>query len=371
MAANTSLVHLGTTESDLSIPTELPPSRNPALVYIASLSPGSRRTMRGSLQTIVDIIYGYDPAEPDDNPNRSVDADGNEYPITSWEDFPWHRLEYQHTAAVRAAITSRYKKRTAVKMLSAMRRVLKECWRLGYISIETYHRAVDLERIGGESLSQAQTGRHIAQTEIAACLHACADGTLAGVRDAAIIATAYNCGLRRGELAALTVNDMDLEERSLHISEAKGDKERIVYLGASGIQYLATWSRVRGPYSGALFGAISRADNLRVLAGDDLHGGKVPHMTDQAIYDILKRRAGQAGLETFSPHDIRRTFAGNLLDAGVDLATVQRLMGHSDPATTAGYDRRSETVKKDAVSRLTIPIISDIVDYTKTHDVPQ
>jgi site-specific recombinase XerD len=108
-----------------------------------------------------------------------------------------------------------------------------------------------------------------------------------------------------------------------------------------------------------------------VLAGDDLHGGKVPHLTDQAIYDILKRRAGQAGLETFSPHDIRRTFAGNLLDAGVDLATVQRLMGHSDPATTAGYDRRSETVKKDAVSRLTIPIISDIVDYTKTHDVPQ
>jgi integrase len=365
MTTNSGLIHLGASEAELSIPCELPPSRNPALVYIASLAPGSRRTMRGSLQTIVDIIYGYDPGAPGDNPNRSVDADGNEYPITSWDAFPWHHLEYQHTAAVRAAITSRYKKRTAVKMISAMRRVLKECWRLGYISIETYHRAVDLERIGGESLSQAQAGRHIAQTEIAACLHACADGTLAGVRDAAIIATAYNCGLRRGELAALTVDDMDLEERSLHIAAAKGDKERVVYLGNSGVLYLETWMRVRGPYSGALFGAISKADNLKVFAGHDGHGGAVPPMTDQAVYGILKRRAREAGLETFSPHDIRRTFAGNLLDAGVDLATVQRLMGHSDPATTAGYDRRSERVKKDAASRLSIPIIDEIVDYTK------
>lgn len=352
---------------DLAIqPTsKLPPSRNPALVYIASLSVGSRRTMRASLQTIVDIMLGHDPGAPDENPNRIMNSDGNTEPIVTWDAFPWHQLEYQHTAAVRAAIVSRYKKRTAVKMLSAMRRVLKECWRLGYISVETYQRAVDLERISGDSLSQAEAGRHVSHAEIAAVLRTCADGTLAGVRDAAIIAIAYNCGLRRAELAALSLSHVNVDDRSLHITGSKGDKDRLVYLGNSAASYLQAWLRLRGPCQGALFGPISRGGKLRKAPGSAASDDVIPHMTDQAIYDILKRRANQAALDDFSPHDIRRTFAGNLLDAGVDLATVQKLMGHSDPATTAGYDRRSEQVKKDAAETVDIPVIDEIVHYTK------
>jgi site-specific recombinase XerD len=345
--------------------SNIPPSRNPALVYIASLSSGSRRTMRTALQTIVDIMLGHDPNKPDQNPNRTIDPNGNSEALVTWDAFPWHQMEYQHTAAVRAVIASHYKKRTAVKMLSALRRVLKECWRLGYISVETYQRAIDLERIGGESLPQAQTGRHISNADIAAVLHTCADGTLAGVRDAAIIITAYNCGLRRAELAALQMEDVDIEARSLRIMGGKGDKERLVYMGRSGSQYLEAWLRLRGAYQGAVFGPVSKGDKLRIQKPDGASATVVPQMTDQAIYDILKRRARQAAVDPFSPHDIRRTFAGNLLDSGIDLATVQKLMGHSDPATTAGYDRRSEQVKKDAADRLVIPIIVGIVDYTK------
>ena len=48
-------------------------------------------------------------------------------------------------------------------------------------------------------------------------------------------------------------------------------------------------------------------------------------LSDQAVYAILKKRGETAGLSSFTPHDIRRTFAGDLLDAGVDLVTVQML----------------------------------------------
>ncbi|MGW6500259.1 tyrosine-type recombinase/integrase [Nonomuraea angiospora] len=59
---------------------------------------------------------------------------------------------------------------------------------------------------------------------------------------------------------------------------------------------------------------------------------------------------------TARPHDhFRRTFIGELLDAGVDLATAQALVGHASPATTARYDRRPERTRRAAVDKLGTP----------------
>jgi len=52
-------------------------------------------------------------------------------------------------------------------------------------------------------------------------------------------------------------------------------------------------------------------------------------------HEILSRRALAAGLAAISPHDLRRTYAGDLLDAGADLPAVQQLMGHASPSTTS------------------------------------
>jgi len=69
----------------------------------------------------------------------------------------------------------------------------------------------------------------------------------------------------------------------------------------------------------------------------------------------LLKRAKQAGIAQAAPHDLRRTFISNLLDTNADLLTVQKLVGHADPATTAKYDRRGEAVKRQAVSKLNLP----------------
>ena len=104
------------------------------------------------------------------------------------------------------------------------------------------------------------------------------------------------------------------------------------------------WLDIRGSAPGPLLCPVRK-------------GGRVElrHMTADAVLKILRRRGEQAGVESFSPHDFRRTFCSDLLDAGVDMVTVQKLAGHASPVTTSKYDRRGEETKRKAVERLGIP----------------
>jgi site-specific recombinase XerD len=107
---------------------------------------------------------------------------------------------------------------------------------------------------------------------------------------------------------------------------------------------LADWLIIRGSEPGALF--------LPIRRGGHVQAGR---LTPQAVYYILQKRAEQAEVKALSPRDFRRAFVGDLLDAGADLSTVQRLADHASVQTTARYDRRPEKVKRKAVSLLHVP----------------
>lgn len=224
-------------------------------------------------------------------------------------------------------------------------------------------RVAEIENVKGK---RAKKGRHIEAGELAALMRACrADPSPAGVRDAALIALAWNTGLRVSELAELqlaNVKELGPDEYELTVT-GKGDKARNTYVYDGAAAALADWLHLRGNDGPAapVFVAVSNAGEIqREPKARGLRTGgtilKQPGIGANALNKMLERRAAEAELsQPITWHDFRRSFAGNLLDGGIDLATVQKLMGHSSPITTSEYDRRGEEVKKRAVRTLYVP----------------
>lgn len=253
----------------------------------------------------------------------------------------WAALRFQHTAAIRSKLIEKYSAATANKMLSALRGVLKAAWRLGLMDADDYTRAADIKSVSGSTLP---AGRALTAGEIAALLEACAsDPTPAGARDAALIALLRAGGLRRAEICALDLDDYTPADGQL-IIKGKRNKERTAYVTNGAADALADWLTVRGTEPGPLFCPVNK-------------GGRVilRRMFPEAVFNMLQKRGEQAGVKDLSPHDLRRTFVSDLLDAGADISTVQRLAGHASVNTTARYDRRGEEAKRKAVELLHVP----------------
>lgn len=297
--------------------------QDPVAVYLAGLNPNSRRTMLAALDTIAQLGLGDERAKACD--------------------VPWPQLRFQHTQVVRSALAEKYAHTTANRMLSALRGVLKAAWKLGLMSAEDYQKAASVESIRGETLP---SGRALSSGELAGLLNTCEAMPL-DVRDAAIFSLLYGCGLRRAELVALNMADYKQEEKEL-VVRGKGNKQRAVPLGHA-VPAINDWLTIRGEEEGPLFWGLGNRNRGQRL-------------TDQAVYNMLRKRAKLAGVKNLSPHDFRRTFVGDLLDAGADIVTVQKMAGHASPTTTSRYDRRDQKARRKAASLLHIPYKKRTVD---------
>ncbi|HAG85056.1 MAG TPA: integrase [Cyanobacteria bacterium UBA12227] len=304
----------------LALTEPVPLTLHPAEVYLRSLGDGSKRTMREALNTIAKLLT-----------NDACDA----------STLDWSKLRYQHTAAVRSVLMEKYSPAMANKMICALRRTLKEAWRLELMTTDEYGRASDIQSVQGSSLLK---GRALNADEVATLWDDCIeDHSPLGARDAALLAV-LTVGLRRSEVTHLDLSDFKPRSRSLTILQAKGKKERIVYLPEAAVQVIQDWVAVRGKEPGPLFYPLDKGQKIYQR-----------RMSEQGILRALQRRGERAGVDGFTPHDFRRTFIGNLLDAGADIVTVSKLAGHASTNTTSKYDRRGEAAKKRAIDLLDIP----------------
>lgn len=149
--------------------------------------------------------------------------------------------------------------------------------------------------------------------------------TTRGLRDAAIIAILYACGLRVSELISLKLLDLDLSRGFLQ-TMGKGSKERVVPLNERALGIIANYLQHARPN---LLGQSS-SDILFIRKSG------LP-LSRQSVWKIIKKYAQLAGVKELSPHKLRHSFATHLLLGGINLRALQLMLGHSDLATTEIY----------------------------------
>lgn len=146
-------------------------------------------------------------------------------------------------------------------------------------------------------------------------------------RDRAIIETLYGCGLRVSELCGLRLSRISAEEGFIRVV-GKGDKERLVPIGAEALHWIGLYAR----HERSHVKVQPKAEDLVFL---NARGGGLSRMS---VFNLVKELAVRAGIRKhISPHTFRHSFATHLVEGGADLRAVQEMLGHASITTTEIY----------------------------------
>ncbi|MBI2815996.1 MAG: tyrosine recombinase XerC [Acidobacteria bacterium] len=153
------------------------------------------------------------------------------------------------------------------------------------------------------------------------------------IRDRLILELLYGSGLRVGELAGLSLNQIDTSEQVLLV-RGKGKKERVAPFGDKTLEALHAYMECRGE----ILRRNKRESNALLVNN---RGGL---LTTRSVARIVKKYAILfRGDTTLHPHSLRHAFATHLLSEGADLRSIQELLGHSSLSSTQRYTRISLT----------------------------
>jgi integrase/recombinase XerD len=168
-----------------------------------------------------------------------------------------------------------------------------------------------------QSLSEAEAARLLASPS---------GGDPASLRDRALLELFYSSGLRVSELAALTIQQVDLENGFARVF-GKGSKERVVPIGARAREALATWIAAGRPHF------VKPRTRSELFLGSRGRG-----LSRVSLWSIVKKHAKRSGIaKNVKPHLLRHSFATHLLSGGADLRAIQEMLGHASISTTQIY----------------------------------
>ena len=189
--------------------------------------------------------------------------------------------------------------------------------------------AAAIERVAGVKQQGVRAGNWLSREQASELLNAPDPSSLKGKRDRAMLALLLGCGLRRSELLALEVDQIEQREGRWVIPDlmGKGNRRRTVPVPAAVKHRIGEWVSAGGLEQGRLFRPISKAGKLN---GDSIQDEK-------GIWQMVVAYARQTSLGKLAPHDLRRTCAKLCRKAGGDLEQIQLLLGHASIQTTERY----------------------------------
>lgn len=161
--------------------------------------------------------------------------------------------------------------------------------------------------------------------------------TYADMRDQALLELLYACGARISEASGLLTSNMDFERKQVKVF-GKGSKERIIPLHDMAVASLRTYAQCARPK------LLEGKPDIPYFFVSN-RGGKY---SPDSMRKMFKRTLAEADVDgTLSPHDMRHTFATDLLNGGADLRSVQEMLGHASLSTTQVYTHVSAARLKE------------------------
>ena len=162
-------------------------------------------------------------------------------------------------------------------------------------------------------------------------------GSIDVVRDRALILLLLRTGIRIGEALSLTMNDIDLAEKKIHVLEGeKNSMGRVVYLSGDAVFALKRWLAVRNK------------ENTFIFSGRG--NSPICYSTARSRFFVYLRKAGLEH-KGYTVHCLRHTFASELLNAGMRLEVLQQLLGHRDIEVTRHYARLTDKTREEEYFR--------------------